>query len=148
MDLSIQQLRMLREVAELGTIAAAADGLGYTPSAVSQQLGSIEKSTGVAVLERVGRNVQLTDAGRELIVHADIVLAELERAQASLERVKGRAEGTVRLGLSESMASRFLPPLLSEAASQHPDLEIRTEEFPSESSGVEAVRSGEAVFER
>ncbi|NNE95340.1 MAG: LysR family transcriptional regulator [Acidimicrobiales bacterium] len=143
MDLSIQQLRMLREVAELGTIAAAADGLGYTPSAVSQQLAAIEKSTGVAVLERVGRNVQLTDAGRELVLHADIVLAELERAQASLERVKGRAEGTVRLGLSESMASRFLPPLLRQAAAEHPNLEIRTEEFPSESSGVEAVRSGQ-----
>ncbi len=88
-DLTIQQLRMLREVSELGTIAAAADALGYTPSAVSQQLASIGKSTGVGVLERVGRNVQLTDAGRELVVHADIVLAELERAQASLERVTG-----------------------------------------------------------
>ncbi|MFW2383112.1 MAG: LysR family transcriptional regulator [Acidimicrobiales bacterium] len=142
MDLSIQQLRMLREVSELGTIAAAAEALGYTPSAVSQQLASIERTTGVEVLERVGRNVQLTDAGRELVIHADIVLGELERAQASLERVKGDIAGTVRVGLSESMASRFLPPLLQMAARRHPELIIRTEEFPSESSGVEAVRSG------
>ena len=142
MDLSIQQLRMLREVAELGTIAAAAEALGYTPSAVSQQLASIERATGVEVLERVGRNVRLTDAGRELVIHADIVLAELERAQASLERVRGHVAGTVRVGLSESMASRFLPPLLRKAEHEHPELEIRTEEFPSESSGVEAVRSG------
>jgi DNA-binding transcriptional LysR family regulator len=142
MDLSIQQLRMLREVAQLGTIAAAADALGYTPSAVSQQLASIEKATTVEVLERVGRNVRLTDAGRELVIHADIVLAELERAQASLERVKGHVAGTVQVGLSESMASRFLPPLLRKSAHAHPELVIRTEEFPSESSGVDAVRSG------
>ncbi len=134
---------MLREVSERGTIAAAADGLGYTPSAVSQQLSSIEKATGVSVLERVGRNVQLTDAGRELVVHADIVLAELERARASIERVQEHVAGTVRVGLSESMASRFLPPLLRKGASEYPDLTIRTEEFPSELSGVEAVRSGQ-----
>ncbi len=143
MDINIQQLRMLCEVSSTGTIAAAAESLGYTPSAVSQQLSSIEKSTKVAVLERVGRNVRLTDAGRELVRHAQIVLDELERAQASLERVQQEVAGTVRLGLSESMASRFLPPLLSTARREHPELRIRTEEFPSEQSGVEAVRSGQ-----
>jgi DNA-binding transcriptional LysR family regulator len=61
-DLSLQQLRMLREVARRQTIAAAATSLGYTPSAVSQQLNGLEKATGVAVLERVGRNVRLTCA--------------------------------------------------------------------------------------
>ena len=143
MDLSIQQLRMLREVAAQGTIAAAASALGYSPSAVSQQLSSIEKTTGIGVLERVGRNVQLTDAGRELVTHADIVLAELERAKASLERIQQQVAGTVRIGLSESMASRFLPPLLQQSATRFPDLVIRTEEFPSEADGVEAVRSGQ-----
>jgi len=134
---------MLREVADKGTIAAAADSLGYTPSAVSQQLSSIERVTKVSVLERVGRRVQLTDAGRELVVHADIVLAEMERAQASLERVNERVAGTIKVGLSESMASRFLPPLLQSTTAAHPELTIRTEEFPSELSGVEAVRSGQ-----
>lgn len=141
--MSVQQLRMLREVANLGTIAAAAEGLGYSASAVSQQLASIERNTGVRVLERIGRNVQLTDAGRELVRHADVVLAELERARASLERVNTVVAGRVSVGLSESMASRFLPPLLDTATLLHPELMIRTEEFPSEPSGVEAVRSGE-----
>lgn len=143
MDLTVQQLRMLREVSSRGTIAAAAEGLGYTPSAVSQQLSSIEKITGVAVLERVGRNVQLTDAGRELVAHADVVLAELERAQAALERVRSHAAGVIRIGLSESMASRILPPLLALCRTDHPELQIRTEEMSSERSGIEAVRSGE-----
>lgn len=143
MDFNIQQLRMLCEVANTGTIAAAADSLGYTPSAVSQQLSSIEKVSKVAVLERVGRNVRLTDAGRELVRHAEMILDELERAKASLERVQSDVAGTVTIGLSESMASRFLPPLLSSAGRDHPALTIRTEEFPSEQSGVEAVRSGQ-----
>ena len=65
MDITLQQLRMLREVATRKTIAAAAESMGYTPSAISQQLSTLEKSTGVAVLERVGRNVRLTDAGHE-----------------------------------------------------------------------------------
>lgn len=143
MDVSIQQLRMLREVANLGTIAAASEALGYTPSAVSQQLAAIERTTGVPVLERVGRNVQLTDAGRELVNHADIVLSELERARASLERVGRRVAGVVRVGLSESMASRFLPPMLRIAAERFPDLQIRTEEFGTELTGIEAVRSGQ-----
>lgn len=143
MDVSIQQLRMLREVASLGTIAAASDALGYTPSAVSQQLSAIERTTGVPVLERVGRNVQLTDAGRELVNHADVVLSELERAQASLERVRQEVAGVVRVGLSESMASRFLPPMLRIAADRFPDLQIRTEEFGTELTGIEAVRSGQ-----
>ena len=86
-DLTVQQLRMLREVARLGTIAAAADALGYTPSAVSQQIAALERAAGVDVLEKTGRNVRLTDAGRALVGHADVMLTELERAQVSLENV-------------------------------------------------------------
>ncbi len=139
MDLSIQQLRMLRAVAGTGTIAAAAESLGYTPSAVSQQLGAIEKSTGVAVLERVGRNVQLTDAGRELVLHAGIVLAQLEVARASLERVQTEVAGTVRVGLIESVAATLLPDVLRRLRADHPRLEVRTVQGES----VDAVRSGE-----
>ncbi|MEE9417329.1 MAG: LysR family transcriptional regulator, partial [Acidimicrobiales bacterium] len=87
MDLSIKQLRMLREVSRQGTIASAADQLGYTPSAVSQQLSAAEKTSGIAMLERVGRNVLLTDAGHELVSHADVILERLAEAQAAIERV-------------------------------------------------------------
>jgi len=112
MDLTIQQLRMLREVAEQGTIGAAAAQLGYTASAVSQQLAGVERVTGVPVLERVGRNVFLTDAGRELVSHAALVLAQLEEAKASVERVTQRAAGTLRVGMIESVASTMvLAPL-------------------------------------
>lgn len=126
MDLSIQQLRMLREVSLRGTIAAAAEHLGYTPSAVSQQLSSAEKATGVAMLERVGRNVLLTDAGHELVAHADIVLEQLDLAQAAIERVNGEVAGRLRLGFIESISSTMLGPIMTKLRAAHPKLKLHT----------------------
>ena len=142
MDLSFQQLRMLREVAHRGTLAAAADALGYTPSAVSQQLGALERSTGIAVLERIGRGVRLTDAGRELVRHADGLLAGMEAARAALESVGGEARGTVELSVYESVASTLLPDVLDRLAIRHPDLELRTREIDPDQA-IDAVARGE-----
>ena len=121
MDLSVQQLRMLREVESQGTIAAAAIQLGYTSSAVSQQLAAIERITGVAVLEKVGRNVFLTDAGRELVAHATVILDQLEEAKAAVERVSSHPSGTLKVGMIESVANTILPPLLVRLAESHPE---------------------------
>lgn len=126
MDLSIQQLRMLREVSRQGTIAAAASQLGYTPSAVSQQLSAAEKTTGVAMLERSGRNVLLTDAGHELVSHADIVLEQLAHAQAAIERVQGDVAGVLKLGFMESVSSSMLAPIMRRLKNEHPALKLRT----------------------
>lgn len=142
MDMSIQQLRMLREVALRGTIVAAAETLGYTPSALSQQLSGLERSTGVAVLERVGRNVRLTDAGRELVRHAGDLLASLEAARAAMERVAGEVRGTIELSVYESVAMTLLVPLLERLRAEHPDLHIRTRQLDVEPA-VEAVAAGE-----
>lgn len=141
MDVSIQQLRMLREVHSQGTIAAAADHLGYTASAVSQQLSAIERITGVAVLERVGRNVFLTDAGLELVAHAGTILDQLEEAQAAVERVAQTVAGTLRIGVIESVANSILPPLLSTLTDQHVDLDLRTRQ--ADQGAVQKVQSGE-----
>lgn len=129
MDLTLQQLRMLREVANRDTIAAAAAALGYTPSAVSQQLAGLERSTGVAVLERVGRNVRLTDAGRELVRHADALLAGLEAAQVALEQVNGEVRGQIDVTVYESVAATLLPRLLLRLAERHPELALRTRQL-------------------
>lgn len=141
MDMSIQQLRMLREVATQGTIVAAAQSLGYTPSAISQQLGGLERSTGVAVLERVGRNVRLTDAGRELVRHAGDLLASLEAARTAMEQVAGEVRGTIVLSVYESVAATLLVPLLERFAVEHPDLRIRTRQLEIEPA-LEAVAAG------
>ncbi|MGI9604061.1 MAG: LysR family transcriptional regulator [Acidimicrobiales bacterium] len=142
MDVSLQQLRMLREVATRGTIAAAADSLGYTASAVSQQLGGIEKATGVAVLERVGRNVRLTDPGRELVRHATGVLDRMEAAQVAMEQVSNEVRGVLTLTVYESVAATLLAPLLARLGEAHPDLDIRTRQLDPEWS-LDALTAGD-----
>lgn len=126
MDLTLQQLRMLQALDAHGTIAAAAEVLGYTPSAVSQQLSAAERSAGIDVLERSGRNVLLTQAGRELVGFANIVLSQMEEAQAAMERARGEVTGVVRLGVIESVASAILARLLELLSERHPGIEVRT----------------------
>jgi DNA-binding transcriptional LysR family regulator len=142
MEMSLQQLRMLREVAHRTTIAAAADSLGYTSSAVSQQLSGLEKATGVAVLERVGRNVRLTDAGRELVRHAEDLLAGMEAAQVAIERMSGEVRGTLHITVFESVAATLLVPLLDRLAERHPELVLRTLQMDPDLA-MDALASGE-----
>ncbi len=141
-DVTLHQLRMLREVAVRDTISAAADALGYTPSAVSQRLAALEKTLGVEVLERVGRNVRLTDAGRELVRHAEKLLAGMEEAQTAIEQVHDRVTGTFEIALSESVAATLLPPLLGSLRRTHPDLRLRSRQLDPEFA-LEALNSGQ-----
>lgn len=79
--LDVRRLRLLRELARRGTIAAVAEALDYTPSAVSQQLSALEREAGTALLTRSGRRVALTPAALRLVDHTETILAVLERAQ-------------------------------------------------------------------
>ncbi len=142
MDLTIQQLRMLQEVATTGTIAMAASNLGYTASAVSQQLAGLERAVAVPVLERVGRNVRLTDAGRELVVHARLVLAQVEEASAAIERLSTDVAGTVVVGVMESVAMSMLPSWLRHLRARFPRLSVRTREYES-AEEYDWLRSGQ-----
>ena len=145
MDLTIQQLRMLQEVATTGTIALAASNLGYTASAVSQQLAGLERAVGVPVLERVGRNVRLTDAGRELVVHARLVLGQVEEASAAIERLSTDVAGTVVVGVMESVAMSMLPSWLRHLRTRFPRLSVRTREYESAEEAVGAAFAGGPV---
>src|SRR5215216_743081 len=90
--LDIRRLRVLRAVVDTGSMAGAADELGYTPSAVSQHLATLEREAGVPLLERVGRGVRPTAAGALLAEHAAEVLGRLTAAEAALaDLVAGRA---------------------------------------------------------
>lgn len=142
MEMTLHQLRLLREVSRTGTIAAAAASLGYTPSAVSQQLSGLEKATGVAVLERIGRNVRLTDAGRELVRHADDLLPRMEAAQVAIEQVSNEVRGTLEVAVYESVASTLLAPLLQLLAQRHPELKIRTRQMDPDVS-IDLVEHGD-----
>jgi len=80
-----------------GSVVGAADALGFTPSAVSQQVKRLEKQTGVALLERVGRGVMLTAHGRRLVDDGSRLLTQLEEVEAGLQRDAGRVTGRLRV---------------------------------------------------
>lgn len=140
--LDVRRLRLLRELAHLGTIAAVAEALSFSPSAVSQQLSVLEKEAGVALLERTGRRVALTPAGRNLVRHAEAVLARLEQAGAELAHARQGLAGPLRIGTYPSAARAIIPAALAELASWQPGLEpMVTEVDPA--AVASALRAGE-----
>ncbi|MEU1288587.1 LysR family transcriptional regulator [Kitasatospora sp. NPDC005856] len=140
--LDVRRLRLLRELAHLGTIAAVAEALSFSPSAVSQQLSVLEKEAGVPLLERTGRRVTLTPAGRNLVRHAEAVLALLEQAGAELAHTKRGLAGPLRIGTYPSAARAIIPGVLAELAGWHPGLEPMVTEVDPAAVGA-ALRAGE-----
>lgn len=110
------RLRMLRELADHGTVAAVAQVLSMTPSAVSQQLKILQREAGVPLIEPEGRRVRLTDAGQVLVGHADAVLAALDRARSEMDAYRRTPRGTVSVSLFPSGAAMLLAPLVIRAA--------------------------------
>src|SRR6185312_3108386 len=107
--LDVKRLKVLREVAAQGSFSAAADKLGYTQSAVSQQIAALEREAGATLIERNPRGLRLTGAGEALVRHADKILARLAEAEAELEAIAGLRGGRLRLAAFESAASSIMP---------------------------------------
>ena len=135
-----RRLRLLREFAERGTIAATAAALGYTPSAVSQQLAALEREAGAILLDRTARAAELTDAGRRLVEHAERILAMIEAAEADLS-LAGPA-GRVTVTAFPTAAVAFGPALVRRVRA-HPGLTLLLRETQRE-EGLRLVRTGEA----
>jgi len=128
--LDLRRLRFLREFEERGTLAAVAAALGYSPSAVSQQLTLLGKDVGTPIFEKVGRGVRLTDAGRLLVHHARVMLSAAETAEADLAALSGDVRGTVRAGGLQSAARRLLIPAVADMMTRYP--QVRVEIFELE----------------
>ncbi|CUR55803.1 Transcriptional regulator, LysR family [metagenome] len=138
--LDLHRLRLLREVKERGTIHAAASALGYSPSAVSQQLSVLEREAGVALLERVGRNVLLTPAGHVLVGHAETLLQGVEAAESEVASLAaGRLGGVVRIAAFQSAFLRIVAPTIQLLAGEHPQIRVEATEAEVEQS-VPALR--------
>ncbi|MFJ1565928.1 LysR substrate-binding domain-containing protein [Streptomyces erythrochromogenes] len=121
--LDVRRLRLLRELARRGTIAAVAEALSFSPSAVSQQLGVLEREAGLPLLERTGRRVRLTPAGQNLVRHAEAVLERLEQADADLAGARGGLAGALRIGAFPTATRAIVPAALVALARRHPGLE-------------------------
>jgi DNA-binding transcriptional LysR family regulator len=142
MRLDPGRLRVLREVALRGTVTAAADALGYTPSAISQQLSALERESGVELLERNGRRLRLTEAGRLLVERTEPVLTALEEARAALEAWQTTVAGELRVAASGSVAGALVIPVAAELMRRHPQLRVTVGEAEPDQSVV-ALRLGE-----
>src|SRR3954453_13253909 len=120
--LDLRRLRLLRELNERGTIAAVADALQFTPSAVSQQLAALEREAGVRLLERAGRGVRLTDAALGLVTHADALLERAAIAEADLAAAAGTVTGRARIAAIQSASLRLATPAMHSLARDAPQL--------------------------
>ncbi|MBO0806615.1 MAG: LysR family transcriptional regulator [Nocardiopsaceae bacterium] len=139
--LDIRRLRMLHEFAARGSIARTADALGYTPSAVSQQLAVLEREAGTPLLDRTARSAGLTDAGRRLAAYAERILAMVEEAEADLSARAAEPSGRVVVTGFPSAAVAFAPAL-ARSLRAHPQLSLLLRQS-SPTEGLQLVRSGE-----
>ncbi|SHG91941.1 LysR family transcriptional regulator [Geodermatophilus nigrescens] len=140
-EFDLRRLRVLRELELRGTLGAVAAALGYTPSAISQQLAVLEREAGTPLLERAGRGVRLTDAGRLLARHAGVLLAAAEAARADLAAFGGEVRGTVRAGGLQSATRHLLVPAVAGMRGEHPRVRVEVSELELEQALPE-LRSG------
>lgn len=135
--LDVRRLITLREVADRGTIAAAADALHLTPSAVSQQLAALGREVGRPVVERDGRGVRLTDAADVLLAHADVLLSQVERLHADLDAHASGAVGEVCVAGFATSLSGLVAPAARRLRDTAPGVRLRVQE----AEAPEALRS-------
>ncbi len=126
--IDLEGLVSLRAVAAYGSVVAAAEVLGYTPSAVSQQVKRLERQLGVPLLERVGRGVVLTGRGRRLAEDGGRVLAEVETLETGLQHGDDPAAGRLRLTAFSTAVRGIVAPALGALRRTHPDLRVALHE--------------------
>jgi DNA-binding transcriptional LysR family regulator len=144
-DLELRHLSALRAVAETGSFGRAAARLGFSQSAVSQQIAALERIVGEPLFERPGgpRPVSLTAAGQLLLPHAVSVLDRVRTAEAELDGFRAGALGRLAVGTYQSVSVRILPGVLSALQHASPDLEIRLFESDDQDELLGLLRAGE-----
>ena len=127
--MEVGRLRALLELARCGTMAAAAEALFLTPSAVSQQIAQLEEEAGVKLTERIGRRVRLTPAGHALVGYAERLMVVLDEARSEMAELRREIAGELRVAAFPSIASVVLPDTVKALRHAFPRLEIAIEEL-------------------
>ncbi|MER7893453.1 LysR substrate-binding domain-containing protein [Micromonospora sp. NPDC094482] len=137
--MDLRRLRLLRELARLGSMREVADELGVTTSTVSQQLAVLAREVGADLIEPAGRRVRLTPAGRRLAGHAVTILAAVEAARLDLDP-QAQPAGTVRVAGFATAVRRSLLPVAADLAVRHPAVRLRIHEHePTEAYALLAA---------
>ncbi|WFE47824.1 LysR family transcriptional regulator [Verrucosispora sp. WMMD1129] len=142
MTLNPWRLRLLADLATYGTVRAVAQRGNLSPSAVSQQLATLERETRTALLERTGRRVRLTAAGVLLAGRAREILAAMDGAEAELRRLADEPAGTVTVAAFQSAVQALAEPALARLAARHPDVSVVLLELEPHES-MPALRRGD-----
>lgn len=148
LGVELRHLAALQAVAEEGSFGRAAERLGYTQSAVSQQIQALERIVDQRLVERPGgpRRVSLTEAGELLLRHAAGIVARLQAAQADLAAFAEGSAGTLRVGTYQSVGARVLPRLLREFTEAWPSVSVQLTEWSDDGHLLSLVERGELDF--
>lgn len=143
--LELRHLLALKAVAEERSFGRAATRLGYTQSAISQQIATLERIVGARLVERPGgpRPVSLTQEGELLVRHADAIAARLQAAQADLQALAAGSSGPLRIGTYQSIGAKILPTLLHRFVAEWPQVEIVLQESTDDGELLALVERGE-----
>ncbi|TDD64305.1 LysR family transcriptional regulator [Actinomadura rubrisoli] len=141
--LDLHRGRILREVARLGSMTAAARALSYTQPAVSHHVARLEAEVGTPLVIRHGRGVRLTEAGRILVEHVEDVLARMDDAEEQIAAIAGLRAGRVRVAVFPTAAAALLPDALAGLRARAPGVTVTLEEAEPVTA-LAALRAGEA----
>ena len=145
LGVELRHLAALEAVATEGSFGRAAEKLGYTQSAVSQQIATLERIVGERLVERPGgpRPVTLTEAGRILLGHAESIVARLQAAQADLAALASGESGSLHVGTFQSVGAKILPEVMRRFRAAWPDVEIELRESHLDSELCDGVERGD-----
>ena len=141
--LNVPRLRVLYELNRRGSVTAVADALWITPSAVSQHLAALQHEVGIDLVERAGRGVQLTEAGRRLALAAERVLAALDATQATARELADADNATLRIAAFPSVVRHIVAPSIERARRQRPEAAFEVIDVEG-MVGLDHVRHGRA----
>ena len=145
LGVEVRHFAALDAVAREGSFGRAADRLGYTQSAMSQQIATLEKIVGETLVERPGgpRAVSLTDAGEVLLRHAEAIVARLDAARADIAALRAGETGALRVGTYQSIGARILPGVMRRFLTDWPGIELGLSEPGTDPELYGLIESGE-----
>lgn len=145
LGLDLRHLVALKAIADEGSFGRAAEKLGYTQSAVSQQIAVLERIVGLKLIERPGgpRPISLTEAGQILLRHADAIQARLLAAKADMAALEAGDAGRLRVGTFQSVGAKIIPRLLRRFSETHPQVEVVLRESQDENELLELIERGD-----
>jgi molybdate transport repressor ModE-like protein len=145
LGVELRHFLALEAVAREGSFGKAATALGYTQSAVSQQIATLERIVGHRLVERPGgpKPVSLTDAGRLLLTHADAIAARVAAAQADLVALAEGQAGPLRIGVYQSVGQRVLPEVMRRFRNEWPQVRVTLNESTDDAGLLGLVERGE-----